>query len=377
MSSPDAATPHDAELRDAFLRVLELSRSLPPDERLVMYDACDEGEVVAPLAPGVRKRLDPRRNTKPKKPNEQTLVCTPFNPNGFHFGKIKNEGEKLMRLTLHEGHGYTVLTNKFPLFPKHMLLVADALVPQQMKPVHLLSLAQLLAPLEGFCAYFNSWCASASVNHFHCHIIDEFPPVTTLELTQGPHVDGERCLVPSGYPGTCYVFPLSAAAKVAGLCEAMQADNQPHNLLLTPRYIYVWPKPLVRPARSFELYPETVGGPELLGSFTVYQQEDYDKLLAEHAEELARINTAPLPSRVLAPPHAVSSGAKRTGDEMSCYDDAAVPSSFMSETADGIAIRLNAQVKKAIPSSKSLDSALLPRAAAGWHGRRRDAGSGF
>ena len=25
-----------------------------------------------------------------------------------------------------------------------------------------------------------------------------------------------------------------------------------------------------RPARSFDLYPETVGGPELLGSFTVY-----------------------------------------------------------------------------------------------------------
>ena len=79
----------------------------------------------------------------------------------------------------------------------------------------------------------------------------------------------------------------------------MQADNQPHNLLFTPRYIYVFPKPLARPARSFELYPETVGGPELIGSFTVYTRGVYDGLFAEHADELVRINTAPLPSRLL------------------------------------------------------------------------------
>ena len=47
---------------------------------------------------------------------------------------------------------------------------------------------------------------------------------------------------------------------------AMQQDNQPHNLLLTPKFIYVFPKPHARPARTFELYPETVGGPELIGS---------------------------------------------------------------------------------------------------------------
>jgi len=79
----------------------------------------------------------------------------------------------------------------------------------------------------------------------------------------------------------------------------MQLENQPHNFLFTPRYIYVFPKPLVRPDRSFELYPETVGGPELIGSFTVYTQDIYDTLTGEDADELCRINTAPLPSRLL------------------------------------------------------------------------------
>ena len=42
-----------------------------------------------------------------------------------------------------------------------------------------------------------------------------------------------------------------------------------------------------------------MGGPELLGSFTVYTQRDYDALSAGSCEELVRLNTAPLPSRVL------------------------------------------------------------------------------
>merc|ERR1719198_2747506 len=96
-----------------------------------MYDACDEGEVRAQLTPTIRKRLDARRNTKPKKPDDQSLVCTPFDASKFHFGKIRNPRERLLQLQLTHGR-YDVLTNKFPLFTKHMLLVCDALVPQQM-----------------------------------------------------------------------------------------------------------------------------------------------------------------------------------------------------------------------------------------------------
>ena len=373
---------NDATLRDAFTTVRNLSATLEPQDRLIMYDAADEGEISVPLALGIRKRLDARRNTKPKKPDEQRLVCTPFNEAGFHFGKISNPGERLLTLPL-QGSTYHVLTNKFPLFPKHMLLVADALVPQQMTQGHLLALTELLQATS-FCAYvrthtppqnaaacstlahthprlthmsltpppplpvqFNSWCASASVNHFHTHIIDEHPPITKRPLVPGPVVAGVRCLTPVGFPGFCYVFEAAhAGGLVASLISCMQADNQPHNLLVTPRHIYVWPKPHVRPSRSNEIYSETVGGPELIGSLTVYNHEDLERLTAGGCEELFRINTAPLPSRALAAP------SPQLIEVVGRYtaDDATVHATATSERA---------VERKAISSSLTID--LLPQ----------------
>jgi len=291
---------NDSQMRASFRAVLAESAAAPPEGRLIMYDACDEHEVKASL--GIfRKRLDARRNTKPKKPDAQLLVCTPFNPDGFHFGKVRNDRERLIKLQLESGR-YDILTNKFPLFAGHSLLVARALVPQQMNGTHLRAIRELLQACS-YCAYFNSWGASASVNHFHLHLIDEAPPVTSFPLVAGPLVGGARCLIPQGFPGFCYVFPISMTIPhVEGAIKAMQADNQPHNLLFTPRFVYVFPKPLERPPHSFDLYPETVGGPELIGSFTVYTDAWFHCLKQEHIDELVRINTAPLPSRILQQP---------------------------------------------------------------------------
>ena len=52
-------------------------------------------------------------------------------------------------------------------------------VAQQMTSAHLGAIAELLQSCS-MSAYFNSWCASASVNHFHCHCIDETPPVARI-----------------------------------------------------------------------------------------------------------------------------------------------------------------------------------------------------
>lgn len=328
---------NDGMLRSLFMQLLNESKDAPPEDRLIMYDACDEHEVRV-CFDVFRKRLDARRNTKPKKPDDQRLVCTPFNPANFHFGKIRNDRERILKLQLSPGR-YEVLTNKFPLFPKHMLLVAGSLVPQQMTDMHLRAISELLQPTT-FCAYFNSWCASASVNHFHCHVIDEFPPVTAYPLVDGPFVGGARSLVPQGFPGFCYVFPFSALGTVDEAIRAMQADNQPHNLLFTPRFVYVFPKPLERPARSFELYPETVGGPELIGSFTVYDQETYDNLSSEHIDELVRINTAPLPSRLLQQPGYSS---------MAVLDDGAVFSSATVARGQEASVRPSSTME-ALPS---------------------------
>jgi len=295
---------NDLFLRSTFSAVLEESAALPPEQRLVMYDANEPGVPSEEL--GIyRKRLDPRRNIKPKKPDQQKLVCTPFNPDGFHFGKITNPKERLLQLQMSSGE-YELLTNKFPLFPKHMLLVAKALVPQQLRLAHLRAISELLQACS-FCAYFNSWCASASVNHFHCHVIDETPPVARLPLLPSSSVAGTRCFIPVGFHGFCYVFEQSpqAVEMVDLIVREMQADNQPHNLLFTPRHVYIFPKPAARPPRSFELYPETVGGPELIGTFTVYQQHDFDSLSPWAAAELTRLNTAPLPSRLLQRGHGV------------------------------------------------------------------------
>ena len=195
---------------------------------------------------------------------------------------------------------------------------------------HLSAITELVGS-SSFCAYFNSWCASASVNHFHCHLIDEMPPVTAFPLVAGPVVNGIRCLQPEGFPGFCYIYEHSQIEQVGVLISAMQEDNQPHNLLFTPRHVYVFPKPLARPERSFELYPETVGGPELIGSFTVYRQEDYAALSEAAVNELCRINTAPLPSKLLQRGGGVG------------FDDAAVHQSVAHHT------------KRQIPGSRSLN----------------------
>lgn len=57
---------NDFFLRASFQRLIEESADLSIEHRLIAYDACDEYEVKAKLGM-FRKRLDARRNTKPKK----------------------------------------------------------------------------------------------------------------------------------------------------------------------------------------------------------------------------------------------------------------------------------------------------------------------
>jgi len=348
---------NDRCLQELFRTVLATSAQLPPDQRLVMYDGGDEA-ARAPLGP-LRKRLDARRNTKPKKAAVQLQVCTPFNPAGFHFGKIRNENERLLRLRLAGGE-YQLLTNMFPLFPSHMLLVACEEVPQQLTLQHLEAVTQLVTATSAFCAYFNSWRASASVNHFHCHLIEEMPPVAALPLA--PHPRPPRgappgaCYTPQGYPGECYVFPATGSAPLlSALVHAMQAANQPHNLLLTPRHVYLWPKPSEAPPRSLEMYPETVGGPELLGSFTVYTQHDFDRLTAADATELTAINTATLPPELLAPADLY------TADAIS-YAPATPAAAAMHAPADAAGMEAEAVAVEAQAARTAHEAAMTKRA---------------
>ena len=98
-----------------------------------MYDACDDQEI-ANLGPCLRKLIDGRRNTKPNKPNDQMLVCTPFDPSAFNFTKIKNPREKLLKLKFSTGS--TTRSSQVPAFPRphaacgqRPRAAADAAVP--------------------------------------------------------------------------------------------------------------------------------------------------------------------------------------------------------------------------------------------------------
>ena len=131
------------KLRAVYSVVLERSLTLPEDQRLVMYDPHDANEIAKKVGP-YTVRLDARRAGKPKAaPAPKVVVCTPLDPAKFNFTKIKNADERLLRTTL-AGHPYDFLTNKFPLCTCHSLLVSQDLVPQQMAPVHLSAIKELL-----------------------------------------------------------------------------------------------------------------------------------------------------------------------------------------------------------------------------------------
>ena len=226
-----------------------------------------------------------------------------MDPEQFNFSKVA-PSQRILQLKLSTGR-YDILTNKWPTFRNHMLLVAKDLVSQKMNFGHLIAVVELLRACS-FSGFFNSWCGGASVNHFHAQLIDEIPPVALLPLVPGPYVQGYRSHTPKGYPGKCYVFDARDQLPPVDLAiRVMQARNQPHNILFTPArenlspFIYIFPKPHVTPSRSRELYVSKVGASEVIGSFTTYTKDAFDSLSPEHADELVKINTAKLPEALL------------------------------------------------------------------------------
>lgn len=293
---------NDTLLTELFAQLLKESAELEGNEKLIAYDA--RSVPTAALSSAFRKRLDGRRKTKPTSGKPQWLVKTPFDPSAFNFQRV-HAREKLLKLQVSTGR-YYLLPNRYPLFACHLLLVAEELQPQQMNPAHISAVVELVSGCS-FCAYFNSWTGGASVNHFHCHIIGEQPPIAARPLVDGPMMsDAKRCLIPEGFPGLCYVFEHSKANTVHAAVSAMQEEDTAHNLLFTATHVYIFPRPAAEagaPAirRAREIYPENMGGPELIGSFTLYDDELYTSFTEEHASEAVRLSTAPLPSSVLQP----------------------------------------------------------------------------
>ena len=115
---------------------------------------------------------------------------------------------------------YDLLTNKWPKYARHMLLVAKDFVPQQMTLDHAIAVREFLSACS-FSAFFNSWGGGgASVNHFHAQLIDELPPVARLSLTNGPLVNAQ------GLPWIMLRLRRRVAASYSGRDGAGDAGGQ-------------------------------------------------------------------------------------------------------------------------------------------------------
>jgi len=283
-----------AQLKQAYSIVLERSLTLPEDQRLVMYDPHDANEIAKKVGP-YTVRLDARRAGKPKAaPAPRVVVCPPLDPTKFNFTKIKNADERMLRTTL-AGVQYDFLTNKFPLCTCHSLLVSRELMPQQMAPQHLRAIHELLSG-SSFFAYFNSWGAAASVNHFHMHVIDEKTPLFECSLERAPHdAAGAPCYLMPGHPASHSVLAWRDVDAAWRLIEGMQQANVPHNLAFSASHVYIFPRDDSSAEESLDIYGEKPGGLELCGIFTVYSQEAYDNLSEAQLCKVLSMNTCAYP----------------------------------------------------------------------------------
>lgn len=109
-----------------------------------------------------------------RKPQKILSVTPAFNPDGFHFNKVKPE-EVLFELEVKDGFQVDFLVNSSPLTINHCLLCPNRhLNLSQILNADSISFAlAFLAKIKdsGFKIGFNSPGALASVNHLHLHLM--------------------------------------------------------------------------------------------------------------------------------------------------------------------------------------------------------------
>ena len=259
------------------------------------------------------RRLDANRATKRGEggPLQPASCVPPSELRGFNFTKV-NADEVLFTVgSSYEGR-YMVVVNKFPLARRHVLLCTADLRAQLMRRDDLRTVAAILTANPALSAYFNSWGASASVNHLHVHIVDEGLPSLRRRLrvvAPAHRPSGATRLVLDNFPAAqhfCFVYSDAAAGRrvaaaadaVAAktptsdhtgieamwrLLDAMHRAEQPYNLLFGQGLAVVVPRP-VDPTKRGRNEPFTVGdhgGMEFGGRFTLYNGGDLDAMTGD------------------------------------------------------------------------------------------------
>ena len=132
---------------------------------------------------------------------------------------------------------YRVVVNMYPLARRHVLVCAADVRPQQLVEADVGAIAALLSESPGLSAWYNSWGASASVNHLHVHVVDDALPALRRPLrlitARAPFARRARLCLESFPAEDHFVFVYAselAAPRVARAVAASSAGAIPDGI---------------------------------------------------------------------------------------------------------------------------------------------------
>ncbi|CAD5120600.1 DgyrCDS9161 [Dimorphilus gyrociliatus] len=251
-------------------------------------------------------QLNPERVKKRKGPTI-SQINIPFDPNRFHFGKVRQE-EILFKIK-----DNLIIINIYPLDIGHVLLVPsiDRQLPQSLNDSAVLFGVEclLLSGHPGCTVGFNSLGALASVNHLHMHMwfVRGQLPISSVEVRE---IEGTT-LSMGDVTKDDYVVRLVAfqminndvnkfVELITASAQYLQKKEIAHNIILVKGSnfskngntirAFVWPRQSIlgEPKNPINHF---VAVAEVAGHVTVYNEEFYrtakEELMSESIREPA------------------------------------------------------------------------------------------
>jgi hypothetical protein len=236
-------------------------------------------------------QFNPLRALRPSRMANQVThgISVPFDPESFNFNKPFLRKEILWEGWLC-GRSSTLFYNKFPFVELHGLMVPGRRngLPQLLRREdndYLWRLTELLSrTMSGVGFGYNSYGASASVNHLHFQMFQRRDPLP-LESSEWRHNGGQR-----SYPLHCHVF--CDAARSWRFISELHRKQISYNLIYLPGRLYCLP----RQKQGAVAHASWSSGPawyDLAGGFTTFGRHDFQRLQQQDLEqELARLAIA-------------------------------------------------------------------------------------
>ena len=209
-------------------------------------------------------------------------ISKPFDKDGFHFNKPFMQKEVFYEGNT-AGKQVGMYYNKFPFADLHLLIVPER---EQEKPQFLTEhdhdfaanmINVLSENISGLVLAYNSYGASASVNHLHFQLCQREADLPVL-LDGWLHNGGSE-----SYPLTVFKYSDTKDAwqKIQSLHEAVI----PYNLLYLPQQVVVIPRKM---QGSYEQPDWTAGLAwyELAGGMTVSDRTVFDSLKQTHISQV-------------------------------------------------------------------------------------------